>query len=110
MRTLVVVPTYDEAPNIEDLLAAIRAAIPAADVLVVDDGSPDGTADLADKVAEQLGQISVLRRPVKDGLGNAYRQAFSQALDDGYEILVTMDADFSHDPAVIVELVAAIEG
>ena len=109
MRTLVVVPTYDEAENIRPLLVAIRAAAPAADVMVVDDSSPDGTADLAEEVAAELGQITILRREAKEGLGNAYRHAFAVALQRGYEVLVTLDADFSHDPAVIPQLVECVE-
>ena len=103
------VPTYQEADNVGVLVRAIRTAAPAADVLVVDDASPDGTAEVADALGVELGQVSVLRRPVKDGLGNAYRQAFAQALADGYEVVVTLDADFSHDPAVIPQLLAEIE-
>ncbi len=76
MKALVVVPTYDEAANIVDFLEAVRSAVPEVDVLVVDDASPDGTADLATAAGKRLGQVSVLRRPRKDGLGNAYRQAF----------------------------------
>ena len=109
MRTLVVVPTYDEAENIEPLLRAVRAEVPEADLLVVDDSSPDGTADIARRLGDELGQVAVLSRPVKDGLGNAYRQAFGQALEQGYEVVVTMDADFSHDPAVLPVLLAGIE-
>jgi len=109
MRAVVVVPTYDEAENIGDLLAAIRASVPEADVLVVDDSSPDGTADLAEKAAADLSAIEVLRRPVKDGLGNAYREAFGRAIDGGYDVIVTLDADFSHDPAVIPVLIDLVE-
>lgn len=108
MRTLVVVPTYNEAGNVEELLRQVRATVPAADILVVDDNSPDGTADLAEEVGADLGQVKVLRRPVKDGLGNAYRAGLSHGLDEGYEALVQMDADFSHDPAVLPELLARL--
>jgi dolichol-phosphate mannosyltransferase len=106
---MVVVPTYEEAANIVDFLGRVRAEAPDSDVMVVDDASPDGTADLAEKAGAELGQVEVFRRPVKDGLGNAYRQAFAKALDAGYEILVTIDADGQHDPAVIPELVKCIE-
>jgi glycosyltransferase involved in cell wall biosynthesis len=109
MRAVVVVPTYDEAENIGGLLTAIRASAPDADVLVVDDNSPDGTGDLAEKAAVELGAIEVLRRPVKDGLGNAYREAFGRAIEGGYEVIVTLDADFSHDPTVIPVLVGLVE-
>lgn len=109
MSTVVVVPTYQEAENIEPFLAAVRRAVPEADVLVVDDASPDGTGELAEKVAADLGQISVLHRPGKDGLGAAYRAGFARALAEGYEIVVQMDVDFSHDPAAIAALVDGVE-
>lgn len=108
MRTLVAVPTYNERDNIGPLLRAVRAAAPGVDVLVIDDASPDGTADVAEKVAADLGQIEVLRRPAKDGLGNAYRAGFARALDSGYEALVTFDADFSHEPETIPRLLARL--
>jgi dolichol-phosphate mannosyltransferase len=109
MRTLVVIPTYQEAANIVALLSAIRAAVPEAHVLVVDDSSPDGTAALAETAAADGGQVKVLRRPGKAGLGSAYRHGFQIALDEGYEAIVSMDADFSHDPAAIPSLLAALE-
>jgi dolichol-phosphate mannosyltransferase len=109
MRTLVVIPTYQEAANITALLAAIREAAPDADVLVVDDNSPDGTATLAEAAAAESGSVKVLRRPGKAGLGSAYRHGFRVALDEDYEAIVSMDADFSHDPAVIPRLVAALD-
>ena len=99
MRTLVVIPTYQEAENIADVLARVRAVVPSADVLVVDDNSPDGTGDLAEASAREHGGISVLRRPKKEGLGPAYKAGFAQGLDAGYEVLVEMDADLSHDPS-----------
>lgn len=109
MRTAVLVPTYQERANIEDLLRAIRGEAPDVDVLVIDDASPDGTADAAEAVAAELGQIEVLRRAGKDGLGNAYRAGFAQALAAGYEVLVTFDADFSHEPAAIPVLLQKLE-
>jgi len=109
MRAVVIVPTYDEVENIGDLLTAIRSSAPDADVLVVDDSSPDGTAEVAEKVAAEAGRIEVLRRAVKDGLGNAYRAAFGRVLAEGYEVIVTLDADFSHDPAVIPVLLGLVE-
>jgi len=109
MHTLVVVPTFNEAENIEVLLTRVRAAVPSADILVVDDNSPDGTGDLAEKAGAELGQVKVLRRPRKEGLGNAYRAGFRQGLDSGYKVLVQMDADLSHDPDVIPLLLAKVE-
>ena len=110
MRTLVVLPTYQEAANVTDILGRIRAALPAADVLVVDDGSPDGTADLAEAAGRELGSVEVMRRPGKAGLGPAYRAGFGRGLDRGYGALVQMDADLSHDPAALPTLLRAIEG
>jgi len=109
VRTLIVIPTYEEALNITEVLTRVRAAVPDADVLVVDDSSPDGTADLARATAAELGQIDVLVRPKKDGLGNAYRHGFREGIDRGYEVLVQMDADLSHDPAALPSLLAALD-
>ena len=101
MRTVVVLPTYNEAENIVGFLRAVRQAVPEADVLVVDDNSPDGTAGLAEETASELGRIKVLHRGGKQGLGAAYRHGFTTAFDEGYEAIVSMDSDFSHDPATI---------
>jgi len=108
VKTLVVLPTFNEAANIADVLRRIRAAAADVDVLVVDDSSPDGTADLAEALEAELGGIEVLRRPVKSGLGSAYREGFRAGLDQGYEALVEMDADLSHDPATLPDLIAAV--
>ncbi|HEX2850833.1 MAG TPA: polyprenol monophosphomannose synthase [Acidimicrobiales bacterium] len=108
MRSLIVIPTYQEAANVVDVLRRVRAAAPDVDVLVVDDGSPDGTADIADAAGHELGHVTVMRRPGKAGLGSAYRAGFRWGLDRGYEALVEMDADLSHDPAVIPELLANV--
>jgi dolichol-phosphate mannosyltransferase len=108
MPPLVVLPTYQEAENIRDVLARIRSAVPDAEVLVVDDGSPDGTADLADEVGRGLGQIHVMRRTSKSGLGPSYRAGFTWGLERGHPILVEMDADLSHDPDVLPELIGAV--
>lgn len=109
MRTLVVMPTYDEALNIVEALNRVRAAVPQADILVVDDNSPDGTARLAQAAAQELGQIDVLERERKDGLGNAYRAGFKLGIDRGYDRLVQIDADLSHDPAALPSLLAQLD-
>jgi dolichol-phosphate mannosyltransferase len=109
VRTLVITPTYVEAENIEEFLRRARAAVPDADILVVDDNSPDGTADIAEKVAAELGSIDVLRRPSKKGLGSAYRAGFAIGLEKGYDILVQIDADLSHDPTVLPRLLGEVE-
>jgi dolichol-phosphate mannosyltransferase len=106
MRTLVVVPTYLEVENIEEALTRVRAAAPNVDVLVVDDSSPDGTAAVAQRVAKELGQIDVLVRPKKTGLGEAYRAGFAVGIERGYEVLVQMDADLSHDAAALPSILA----
>lgn len=108
MRATVVVPTYDEIANIERLCRAVRAAAPDADILVVDDGSPDGTADRAEQLATELGQIRVMRRTEKAGLGSAYRAGLRQAIADGAEVCVQMDADLSHPPEALPALIANV--
>ena len=108
-RVLVVIPTYCERENIETVLARVREAVPHAEILVVDDNSPDGTADLVDGARELMGNIRALRRESKDGLGAAYRAGFSYGLDHGYDILIEMDADLSHDPAALPVLIDAVE-
>jgi dolichol-phosphate mannosyltransferase len=109
VSTLVVLPTYNEAETIADVLRRIRAAGAPVDVLVVDDGSPDGTADVAEAMGREVGGVEVLRRPAKAGLGSAYRAGFRLGLERGYDILMEMDADLSHDPATVSELVEAVE-
>jgi len=109
MRVLVVLPTYNEAENVVAMLEAIREAVPDVDVLVVDDGSPDGTGKLAEDAGSRLGQIDVLHRTAKNGLGKAYRAGFALGIERGYDAFVEMDADFSHDPAALPALLAAAE-
>lgn len=109
VRVLVVLPTYREAENIETVLRMVRASMPDAGILVVDDNSPDGTAELAEKVGTDVGGVEVMRRPGKAGLGSAYRVGFSWGLEHGYEVLVEMDSDLSHDPAALPGLVAPLE-
>lgn len=108
MSALVVLPTYQEAENIRDVLTRVRASVPEANILVVDDGSPDGTADLAAEVGRELGQIDVLRRAEKSGLGPAYRAGFTWGLERGHDVLVEMDADLSHDPEMLPALIGAV--
>ena len=108
MRVLVVLPTYNEAENIGRILEHVRRAMPDAGILVVDDGSPDGTADIAERVGKELGATEVLRRPGKAGLGSAYRAGFAWGLERGFEAMVEMDADFSHDPEALPALVAPL--
>jgi dolichol-phosphate mannosyltransferase len=109
VRTLVVLPTYQEADNIAEVLRRLRAAVPDADVLVVDDSSPDGTADIAKAAAHELGSVDVRIRPAKSGLGSAYRDGFREGLELGYEVLVEMDSDLSHDPSALPSLLQAVE-
>jgi len=104
----VVVPTYNEADNIEGISAAILAALPGATLLVVDDGSPDGTGQIADRLASASASVRVRHRARKQGLGRAYLDGFSVALRSGARAVVQMDADWSHDPAALPGLVAPI--
>ena len=108
MRTLVVLPTYNEVDTIELVLRGVRSAVADADVLVVDDSSPDGTAAVAEKVAGELGGMTVLTRMGRTGLGSAYRAGFAHGLEQGYEVLVEMDSDLSHAPEALPALVAPI--
>ncbi len=95
---LVCLPTYDERENLEPIVAAILAATPDVDVLVIDDNSPDGTGELADRIAAREPRVHVLHRPGKQGLGKAYLAGFDWALARGYRLILEMDADFSHNP------------
>jgi dolichol-phosphate mannosyltransferase len=108
-RVVVIIPTYNERENLDPIVARLRASVPEADVLVVDDNSPDGTGELADKLAAGDQQISVLHRPGKGGLGAAYIAGFRWALDRGYAAMVEMDADGSHEPSDLPRLLSALE-
>ncbi|MEZ4429684.1 MAG: polyprenol monophosphomannose synthase [Nannocystaceae bacterium] len=110
-RPVVLLPTYNERENLAAIVAAIRAARPDADILVIDDQSPDGTGELADELARADPAIDVLHRAAKEGLGRAYVDGFRRALASarGYTHIITMDADFSHDPAYLDPLIAACE-
>jgi dolichol-phosphate mannosyltransferase len=109
VHVVAVVPTYNEAENIEPVCRGIRAAVPDADILVIDDGSPDGTATIARRLGDELGRIEVVERTGKSGLGAAYRAGLRAAIERGAEICVQIDADLSHDPAALPALIANIE-
>jgi dolichol-phosphate mannosyltransferase len=108
MRPLVVIPTYNEAENIERMLQRVAECLPEAGVLVVDDGSPDGTAELVEAARGRYRDVHLLRRNEKSGLGSAYRAGFGWGLERGYDAFIEMDCDFSHDPAALPGLVAPI--
>ena len=108
-RALVVVPTYNEAVNLPSIVPQILAQDPRLDVLIVDDNSPDGTGELADKMAAADGRVHVLHRPGKGGLGKAYLAGFRWALERDYELVFEMDADFSHDPKFLADFLRAAE-
>ena len=108
-RVLVIIPTYIERDNIERIAGRVRAAVPSVDVLVVDDASPDGTGEVADAMAAADEQIQVLHREGKDGLGPAYIAGFRWAAEHGYDVMVEMDADGSHQPEELPRLLAALE-
>jgi dolichol-phosphate mannosyltransferase len=108
-RVLVVIPTYEERDNIGPVLSRLHAAVPEADVLVVDDASPDGTGELADEMAAADRRIRVLHRGGKSGLGAAYLAGFAAALEGGYEVVVEMDADGSHPPEDLPALLTALD-
>jgi dolichol-phosphate mannosyltransferase len=108
MNVLVVLPTYNESENIDRVVRRIRRAVPAATVLVVDDGSPDGTADIAEQLGKQLGNIEVLRRHQKSGLGSAYRAGFRWGLDRDFDVCIEMDADLQHEPEALPDLIAPL--
>ncbi len=109
MRALVVLPTYNEILNVERMLRVLRSVVPESTILVVDDGSPDGTADAASAVAGELGGIEILRRSEKNGLGGAYRAGFAWGIDQGFDHFVEIDCDFSHDPEALPALLSAAE-
>ncbi len=109
VRVLAVLPTFQESANIEEVLRKSLEAVPSLCVLVVDDSSPDGTAEIAERVGKEIGNISVMKRPAKSGLGSAYRDGFRRGLAEGFDVLIEMDSDLSHDPAALPDLIAGIE-
>ena len=106
-RVLICVPTYNERENLPSLIGAVHEALPRADLLVIDDNSPDGTGRLADELAAQDDHLQVLHRPAKRGLGTAYLEGFRRGLASDYEYLFEMDCDFSHDPKYLPRLLEA---
>jgi len=106
-RVVIVMPTYNERQNLEIMAGRIRDSVPDADLLVVDDNSPDGTGDIADKLAEADPHVHVMHRTQKAGLGRAYVAGFTWALEAGYDLIVEMDADGSHRPEDLPRLLAA---
>lgn len=108
MKSLVIIPTYNERENITELVPSIHAATPDVDVLVVDDNSPDGTQDAVREMQKKDAKLHLLARPGKAGLGKAYLAGFAWGLEKGYEALVEMDADFSHRPVDLKKLLDAL--
>ena len=108
MRAVVIIPTYNEAENIQRFLTQVRSDAPNTDILVVDDNSPDGTSQIAKEVADRLGQIKVMTRTANRGYASASRDAMRAAINDSYDVIATMDADFSHNPKVLEELVTQV--
>jgi glycosyltransferase involved in cell wall biosynthesis len=104
----VIVPTYNEIENLETMYRRISNASKSSDILIIDDGSPDGTGDLADALAKRDKRVKVLHRPGKLGLGTAVLAGFRYALEEGYQLVVTIDADLSHDPAYIPQMLGLI--
>lgn len=107
--TLIIVPTYNERENLEAIVAAIHDVVPHVHILIVDDGSPDGTGDIADALSDADPRLHVLHRTGKLGLGTAYITGFKYALEHDYERIFEMDADFSHDPKYLPDMLAAAE-
>jgi dolichol-phosphate mannosyltransferase len=110
MRATVCLPTYNERENLPRMIEALRLVLREGDrVLVIDDNSPDGTGQIADRLAAEIEGVEVLHRPAKQGLGRAYLAGFRRALDGGAELVLEMDSDFSHDPADLPRLIAAAQ-
>jgi dolichol-phosphate mannosyltransferase len=108
-RVLVIIPTYDERENIESIVSRLRTSVPEAEVLVADDASPDGTGEIADRLAAADDHVHVLHRTGKEGLGAAYVAGFRWGIEHGFDVLVEMDADGSHRPEELPRLLTALE-
>lgn len=105
-----IIPTYNEAENIKPISARVRAAVPEADILIADDNSPDGTGKIANRLSAEDGSVHVLHRPGKEGLGAAYLAGFRWGIEAGYDVLIEMDADGSHQPEELPRLLTALRG
>ena len=108
-RILIVTPTYNERENLETFLGSVHGALPQADILVVDDNSPDGTGKLADEIAARDERVKVMHRPGKLGLGSAYLEAFERGIAEGYDLIFEMDTDLSHDPRYLPDFLKAFD-
>ena len=108
-RAVICLPTYNERENLEHMIEALGAVLDTSTdrILVIDDGSPDGTGEIADRLATEHGWVSVLHRETKEGIGPAYVAGFRRALEEGAELILEMDCDFSHDPADVPRLIEA---
>lgn len=109
MKPLLVLPTYNEADNIYDIIVTVNKLAPSCSILVVDDSSPDGTAEIVRKLAETTKELYLITRAQKMGLGSAYRAGFTWGIKNGFDVLIEMDSDFSHDPSQINDLLKAID-
>ena len=109
MRAIIAIPTYNERENIVNLVNDVQKVAPSVDILIIDDNSPDGTGQVADDLAEQNTSIHVLHRPGKLGLGTAYIAGFRYAIEQGYDLVFEMDADFSHNPAYLPQFLSLAE-
>lgn len=110
LKKLLVIPTYNESENIRPLVRKVREYVPDMHILIIDDNSPDGTGRIADELAREHEGVRVMHREGKLGLGSAYVAGFKQALQDGYDLICQMDADFSHDPSYWPELLCGMDG
>jgi len=109
MKKLLIIPTYNESANIGPLLKSVREHVPDMHVLIIDDNSPDGTGKMADELAREYADVSVIHRAGKMGLGSAYVTGFKKALADGYDLICQMDADFSHDPSYLPAILKGMQ-
>ncbi len=109
VRVLTIIPTYNEIETLESIVKRVRSAVPDVDILIADDNSPDGTGKLADEIAEHDSQVFVLHRPGKQGLGAAYLAGFAWGKERGYDVLIELDADGSHQPEQLPRMLRAIE-